>query len=341
MRAGGHFLRGPGSGHRHPSPPPKQAQRNDAHFQGEPAHAGLRRAARHHDQAPTRSDRLLQGRQDLARHTLAEILSGPRVGGESRAPSGPVACRRVADADPNQKILGETAKLVGNAGFGRFIVDVGCHQEVRYEQDKSKVACAINSFFFHDLEEVSEEVFELKIFKKKIKCDLPIQIGFFVFTYAKLRVLEFYYHCIIAFLDRRDFQYLEMDTDSAYMSLAGDSLEELVQSDKKEEFAAIQHRWFPRHNTPEHATYDKRKPGLFKVEWKETVLWGSTVRPILLLGRREQQSQLQGHQQETQRTPEGGVPERVADAPKSIRREPRTSRGGQQGPDLRPASDWL
>ena len=79
---------------------------------------------------------------------------------------------------------------------GRFIMDVARHQEVRYEQDESKVARAINSFFFHDLEELSDEVFELKMYKKKIKCDLPIQIGFFVFTYAKLRMLEFYYHCI-------------------------------------------------------------------------------------------------------------------------------------------------
>ena len=108
---------------------------------------------------------------------------------------------RAADADPNQKILRETAKLVGNAGFGRFIMDVGRHQEVKYEQDKSKVAHAINNFFFHHLEELSDEVFEFKMFKKKIKCDLPLQIGFFVFTYAKLRMLEFYYHCIDAFLE--------------------------------------------------------------------------------------------------------------------------------------------
>ena len=53
-----------------------------------------------------------------------------------------------------------------------------------------------------------------------------------------------------------------MDTDSGYMSLAGDSLEE------KARFAAIQHRWFPPHDTSEHVTYDKCKPGLFKVEWK-------------------------------------------------------------------------
>ena len=40
------------------------------------------------------------------------------------------------------------------------------------------------------------------------------------------------------------------------------------QANKRAESVAIQHRWFPRHDTPEHAAYDKRKPGLFKVEWK-------------------------------------------------------------------------
>ena len=92
--------------------------------------------------------------------------------------------RRAADEDPIQKILGETAKLVGNAGFDRFIMDVGRQQEVRYEQDESRVTRALNNFFFHDLEELSDVVFELKMFKTKINCDLPIQIGIFVFTYA-------------------------------------------------------------------------------------------------------------------------------------------------------------
>ena len=51
-----------------------------------------------------------------------------------------------------------------------------------------------------------------------------------------------------------------MDTDSAYMSLVGTSLEELVKPDKRTEFAAT-----TRRSTP---AYDKRKSGLFKVEWK-------------------------------------------------------------------------
>ena len=103
-------------------------------------------------------------------------------------------------------------------------------------------------------------------------------------------MLEFYYHCIDALLDRRDFQYLEMDTDSAYMSLAGDSLEELVKPDKRTEFAALQRQWFPRHDTPEHAAYDKRKPGLLKWNGKEMVLWVSIVRPNAAGARRATKS---------------------------------------------------
>jgi len=133
-------------------------------------------------------------------------------------------------------------RLVGNAGFGRFVMDVTLHLEINYKKEESKVDRAINSVFSHDLDELSDEVFELKMYKKKIKCDLPIRIGFFVFTYAKLRMLEFYYHCIDAYLDRRDFQFLEMDIDSAYMALAGDSLEALVKPDKMVEFVAAQHR---------------------------------------------------------------------------------------------------
>lgn len=52
------------------------------------------------------------------------------------------------------------------------------------------------------------------------------------------------------FLHRRDFQYLEMVTESAYMSLAGQSIKMLVKEDKREEFANVKDQWFPREDTP-------------------------------------------------------------------------------------------
>ena len=70
------------------------------------------------------------------------------------------------------------------------------------------------------------------------------------------------------------FQYLDMHTDSAYMALAGNSLEELVQPNKKEDFTAAKHQWFPRHDTPENASRASSK-------WngKQMVLWVSKVKP--------------------------------------------------------------
>ena len=54
--------------------------------------------------------------------------------------------------------------------------------------------------------------FQVTSKKRKIKYDLPLQIGFFVYQYAKLRMLQFYYDVVDRFIDRADFEVLEMDT---------------------------------------------------------------------------------------------------------------------------------
>ncbi len=119
----------------------------------------------------------------------------------------------------------------------------------------------------------------MQSFKKVIRLDLPIQVGFFVYQYAKLRMLQFYFDCIDKYLDRSDFQYCEMDTDSAYIAISGDSIEKLVRPELKEKFNGEKSNWFPRTDTSEHRGYDKRTPGLFKVEWEGdgivALCWGS------------------------------------------------------------------
>ena len=67
---------------------------------------------------------------------------------------------------------------------------------------------------------------------------------------------------------RSDFQMCEMDTDSAYIAIAGDSVESLVKPELRGVFEADKCNWFPRTDTPEHKAYDRRTPGLFKVEWQ-------------------------------------------------------------------------
>ena len=95
-----------------------------------------------------------------------------------------------------------------------------------------------------------------------------MQIGCFVYQYAKLRMLEFYYNFMDVFVDRSDFQYCSMDTDSAYMALSTDTLEEVIKPEMQQRFRMEKKNWFPRDDTPEHAAYDKRTPGLFKEEYR-------------------------------------------------------------------------
>jgi hypothetical protein len=61
------------------------------------------------------------------------------------------------------------------------------------------------------------------------------------------------------FVDRSDFQYCSMDTDSAYMALSATSLEEVIKPEMQQRFRMEKKNGFPRDDTPEHAAYDKRR----------------------------------------------------------------------------------
>ncbi len=59
--------------------------------------------------------------------------------------------------------------------------------------------------------------------KSVVKYTLPLHIGFFVYQYTKLRMLQFYYDFVGIYVERPLFQYCEMDTDSAYIALADET----------------------------------------------------------------------------------------------------------------------
>lgn len=97
------------------------------------------------------------------------------------------------------------------------------------------------------------------LLKKTIKLNFPIQVGFFVYQYAKLHMFQFYYDFLDKYVDRADFQMYEMDTDSAYVAVSEESVESSVKPELRVEFDQ---------DKCKHKAYDKRKPGLFKVEWE-------------------------------------------------------------------------
>ena len=56
----------------------------------------------------------------------------------------------------------------------------------------------------------------------------------------------------------------EIFSDSLYMALSAESLEELIKPELREEWGTVKQTWFPREDA-EHSLYDKRTPGKFIV----------------------------------------------------------------------------
>ena len=186
--------------------------------------------------------------------------------------------RRAGDVDNAQKIIADTMKLIGNSGYGSLIMDKEKHQDTLYAEGWGAAQLNINDPRFKKCAAITDNLFEMEMAKTKIRFDLPIQLGYHILQLAKLRMLQFRYDCLQEYCDVKDFEYLEMDTDSAYLSLAAKQLEDIVKPNKKQELHhekmgqcrdfeyTSEDGFFPRECCKKHKAYDKRTPGLFKVE---------------------------------------------------------------------------
>ena len=198
--------------------------------------------------------------------------------------------RRQGDQDPSKAILADTFKLLGNSAYGKTLTNLAKHCHVRYVDDKG-TQNLINEPLFRKLTPLTEEVTEVESAKATINWNLPLQIGFFVYQYAKLRMLQFYYDFADQFVSRSDYQLCEMDTDSLYMALSTPTLEQAVHPTLLPRFYKEYHHWFPSQACDVHQVdfvstrlaqqpltpptcylqrqkIDKRTPGLLKVEFE-------------------------------------------------------------------------
>lgn len=180
--------------------------------------------------------------------------------------------RRAGDVDEDMAIIAETMKLIGNALYGRTVMDKEKHTTTTF-CGLDKISKRINDPHFKDLEELSDNRFEVMAGKHKIIMDTPIQIGCAVYQLAKLRMLQFYYDCLDKYVDRSDFQYVEMDTDSAYLALSADKLDDVIKPHMRKEYNEDKYNWFPNEETDKLKAYNKRTPGLFKVEFEGNAIY--------------------------------------------------------------------
>ena len=109
----------------------------------------------------------------------------------------------------------------------------------------------------------------------------PTIVGFFILQYAKLKKLELYNNIFKNFSDTDKYEEHEMDTDSLYLTLSDENLEDVVLPKKRAEWDQLRpkdctdnftanatDKFLPRTCCNVHKKHDKRKPGLFKEEFR-------------------------------------------------------------------------
>ena len=126
--------------------------------------------------------------------------------------------RRKGDADKDKSLLAEVFKFLGNSAYGKFIEAVERQNRTLYTCNEEEVDKHLRSVWFTDLEEIGG-AYKIELRKSKLTIDRPFQVGIVVYQLAKLRMLQFYYEFLDHYIDRRDFELIQMDTDSMYFAL--------------------------------------------------------------------------------------------------------------------------
>ena len=171
--------------------------------------------------------------------------------------------RRQAENDPSKKQLGDVSKLKGNSFYGKMIEDLIRHLSTIFTSNERKVDETLRSPFFVDLEEIGS-AYETKTRIRTVQIKRPYQFGIAVYQLAKLRMLEFYYDFLNKCIDRSDFELCYMDTDSFYLALSGNSLDDIVKALLKKEYLSDKTNWLATDK------FSERTPGLFKPEFVGT-----------------------------------------------------------------------
>ncbi len=147
----------------------------------------------------------------------------------------------------------------------------------------SNVDFLINNKLFKKYNQIADGLYEISSAKPIVQHNEPIVVGFFILQYAKLRMLELYYNFFVRYCEPNLYEEIEMDTDSLYLALGKENIEECIRPDMKQKWQRYRSfdccntfkadefsNFFPRKCCQQHIKYDKRLPGLFKEEFRCT-----------------------------------------------------------------------
>lgn len=101
--------------------------------------------------------------------------------------------------------------------------------------------------------------------KRMIKVDLPVTVAFFVYRYAKLRMLEFVYKFLKKYLKDGSYQIICSDTDSVIAAYEDRNIDNLIKEGRKKQYYSE-----GKPGVIATDAYSNRTPGLFKIEMSAT-----------------------------------------------------------------------
>ena len=152
-----------------------------------------------------------------------------------------------------------------------MIEDLTMHIITTFTTTVDLVDKAFRYPYFEDREEINRatcggaSTFEIQEHKRRVNIMRPYQRGIAVYQLAKLRMLESYCDFFDYYFDRRDFELIQMDTDSMYMAISGSEIVQIIKPELREEY----HNRGKAEFLPA-SKYHNRTPGLFKAEFQGT-----------------------------------------------------------------------
>ena len=171
-------------------------------------------------------------------------------------------------------IIGETSKTSGNASYGYCCIDKTRHNSVKFCEQKD-LDKHIRDPFFKSVEELGGGLFEVVKGKRRVVQDTPIQVAIAVYSMAKLCLLEFW-KFLKDHLDEALYCEMETDTDSLYIAIARETLDECVKPEKLNDWLLKKYDYFASESDDlvqfdgreiTARQYGKRSPGYFKLEF--------------------------------------------------------------------------
>ena len=179
--------------------------------------------------------------------------------------------RKKGDRPGGNPLQADLYKLVVNSTYGSLIQNKDRHGQIMFLPDEWRVCKFFNEPSFKDAAYLADGLVQVNATTRKIKQNVPVQLGKFILDYAKMHMINFYYHVLGDCCDMDKIDLVSMDTDSLTLSLAENDLDACVKPDKRAFWeSSVRPFWFVHRGCGKKCQdpeCNKRKPGPFKNEY--------------------------------------------------------------------------